>query len=359
MIDILPNFSARIDDYSKKFGANFVVALSGGGDSMALLALCRFVQIAKAKIGEQVNFTACIIDHAIAKNSSEVANTAKARAEAIGINASVLRVAKPITKAIQKVARNSRHELLAKFAQEIDAKTILLAHNQDDQIETIIFRMLRGTGLDGLCAMREVQTSFSDSQIILARPLLLASRSNLRDFLSAKNLEYFDDPANQNQDFARVKIRKSLLELSQIGFVKDNLLAVATKALELREISETRVCSFLMKHLEIGEMAIYLDYEKFEKSFAHEKGRILQAIIAALNPKNYQINDAKINRIIAGFKDDKFKGATLSGIKINKGAKIIFKLAPPRKNSQIIEFPTNQEFLKRVKVQLNQMVTSA
>ena len=144
---------------------NFVVAVSGGPDSLALAFLAKIYSIKKKLIS---NFL--IVDHKIRKNSSQEAKFVKKILNSMGIVSHILvwKGKKP-SKNIQSVARNKRYELLFNQCNKLKIENILLGHHQDDLMENFFLRILRGSGLKGLISL-DKKTQIK--RINLYRPLL-------------------------------------------------------------------------------------------------------------------------------------------------------------------------------------------
>lgn len=116
-------------------------------------------------------------------------------------------------------------------AYEIGA--LFLGHHMDDQAETVLFRLAKGSGLDGLCGMRAVQCY--DERLQLCRPLLGYSKEDLVDVCEAEELSYVDDPSNVCDDYARVRLRKSRAVLEEEGLSSKRLAMSAKRFLRARE----------------------------------------------------------------------------------------------------------------------------
>lgn len=309
---------AKLEEYAARFGANFVIAFSGGGDSMALLEIAIEWQKERKKSGVDCKVKACIIDHGIAANSAEVAQTANLRAAKIGVEAKIIRLNERIENNIQETARRLRYEKLGQFAESEDAKIILLAHNQDDQIETILFRMLRATALDGLAGMRELQSAAFANNIILGRPLLDASRQELRDFLNERGLEFYDDPANQNLNFSRVKIRDRITGLRKAGFDFEKILKVGNVAAQLREKLDHLVSDYLKLNLLAANDKVTLQDFYSNRYPEIILKRAIGILIQSLGTNPYRSPDAKLESLYFKITANEFNAATLAGVKIKK-----------------------------------------
>ena len=172
-----PISDGELDDlFSCVQGAKRVVlAVSGGVDSVALLHLfARWQRSSKSKVPEARVAT---VDHGLRRASRDEAEFVAGVAAKRGLNHTVLRWTGPKPKSrVQEVAREARYRLLAEFARENDATAILTAHHQDDQAETVLMRLARGSGLDGLSGMTQ-QTEIHEIQLL--RPLLGVPKARL------------------------------------------------------------------------------------------------------------------------------------------------------------------------------------
>ncbi|WP_429912404.1 tRNA lysidine(34) synthetase TilS [Glycocaulis sp.] len=192
-----------------------VLALSGGGDSMALACL---MAGEAARSGRELH--TLIVDHRLRPESADEAALVAQRAEALGAKAYILVWNAPAPG--QGAARRARHGLLADAARQLGASSLFLAHTADDVIETLLMRLSRpAAGWRALAAMGESGPSPAWPQgrgIRLARPLVRASRAALRDYLKREGVDWVDDPSNANRAFERVRIRAAApLPASQAG----------------------------------------------------------------------------------------------------------------------------------------------
>src|SRR5205085_7229085 len=131
--------------------------------------------------------------------------------------------------------RRGRHLELEKIARAAGCRFVLLGHTQGDQIETIVFRFLRGAGLGGLAGMREIRGPF-------VRPLLSARREDLRAVLVARGVAWAEDPSNSSDRYARGRLRSQVLPALESAFGRgalDHLLDVAPRWRADEEFLET------------------------------------------------------------------------------------------------------------------------
>ena len=324
-------FSSKLDNYQKSFGNKFLIAVSGGGDSLALAKFC----FDYSQDNKDIIFEACIIDHAIADNSADVAKNAKQKLEEIGIVSIILKPSEKIQPPIQENARKSRFDLLTQYAKDIGASGILLGHNYDDQIETIIFRMARNSNIYGIGGIDEIKLSneFTQTSLFL-RPLMHAKRHELRAFLKTNNIEYFDDPANENQKYSRVFIRK-FIENSKID--QNAILKIANHAKSIRANFDKIGFEFVKNNAFPKNGDFVIDYEKFHQLPFQIQCHILGRILEIMAHKNHPIEAKKIENLIINLKQDNYKPRTLANILIKKKKQnIVLEIAKVRKHQKNI-----------------------
>lgn len=207
------------------------LGLSGGLDSMVLLEL--LVQTRQSSDIPPLH--AIHIHHGLHPEADAWAAHCQRACDARGVPLTVVRVQVGAGASIEQVARDARY---AAFADVLpDGAELLLAHHADDQLETMLFRLLRGTGVRGLAGMprrRRLGRGW------LSRPLLEASRAQLASWAAAQGLVWIDDPANQDGRFARTALRHQLLPTMREGWpqVDQSLLRLADHAREASELMD-------------------------------------------------------------------------------------------------------------------------
>src|SRR5436305_4091811 len=179
-----------------------VLAVSGGPDSVALMWLAARWQRSLARGPQLVVVT---VDHGLRPEAAREAREVKRLASALGLTHRTLRWrgAKPNT-GLPAAAREARYRLLAQAARAMGATHVLTAHTRDDQAETLLMRLLRGSGIAGLAAMaRETERD----GVWLARPLRDVAKSQLATTLERAKTRVVDDPPNPDRAFARPRLR--------------------------------------------------------------------------------------------------------------------------------------------------------
>ncbi len=196
------------------------VAVSGGGDSMALLHLARGWAQAEGRA-----LSAVTVDHALRPESAREAAFVCEACAALGIPHETLRWQGWDGKGnLQDAARRARYALLAEWAVRRGVSAVALGHTQDDQAETFLMRLARGSGVDGLSAMRH---DWRQEGARFLRPLCEVSREDLRAFLRARGGAWVEDPSNEDSRFDRVKARRALAALEPLGLTRARLADTA------------------------------------------------------------------------------------------------------------------------------------
>lgn len=208
-------------------GATVVVALSGGADSLALAAATAFEAPKRGLRAVSVT-----IDHGLQEGSADAAAAAAAKAEARGLEARVARVEVGTAGGPEAAARQARYAALVETASQEGAAAILTGHTLDDQAETVLLGLARGSGATSLQGMAEASTLLG---VPLLRPLLGVRRETTRAACAAEGLEPWDDPHNGDPRFARARVREKVLPVLEAELGPGIAEALARTATQLRE----------------------------------------------------------------------------------------------------------------------------
>jgi tRNA(Ile)-lysidine synthase len=201
-----------------------VLAVSGGPDSVALMWLAARWRRALARGPRLVAVT---VDHGLRAEAAAEAREVKRLARTLDLPHRTVRWtdAKPKT-GLPAAARDARYRLLARAARESGATHILSAHTSDDQAETLLMRMLRGSGIAGLSAMARLSER---DGVLLARPFLNVSKSRLIATLKRAKIAFVDDPTNRDPGFTRPRLRALMPALAAEGGDARNLTRLASR----------------------------------------------------------------------------------------------------------------------------------
>jgi tRNA(Ile)-lysidine synthase len=206
-----------------------VLAVSGGPDSTALLVLAaRWVK----RLKRAPKLIAVTIDHGLRPEAAREAAMVKRLARRLGVPHRTLhwRGRKPRT-GLQEAARHARYELLAQVATRARFAHILTAHTLDDQAETMLFRLARGSGLFGLTGMAHAAPLplRGVRKIFLVRPLLHIPKARLIATLAAERIAYTEDPSNRDPRFTRARLRTLMPALAREGLDARGLARLAAR----------------------------------------------------------------------------------------------------------------------------------
>lgn len=243
-------------------GMPMAVAVSGGVDSMALMHIAQraLALVPPAFEGMRLpgrpRLIVLTVDHGLRSGSADDAAWVVSRAEAAGLPCQLLRWSgdKPV-QGIQSAARAARyqlmHEALVEEARPYHnlVRPLLTAHHYEDQAETFLMRLARGSGIDGLSAMQRTALLATatmprgayGAQITVIRPLLDFPKSRLIATLKAADLEWREDPSNERDDFERVRMRKALGVIAELGITSAAIARSASRLSRARDavLSET------------------------------------------------------------------------------------------------------------------------
>ena len=207
--------------------ANILIAVSGGPDSTALLWLA-----ARWRAGRKngPDILAITVDHGLRADSAREASAVKRLAQNLGIAHRTLRWrgAKPRT-GIQEAARDARYGLIAAAAKKAGTRHVLTAHTLDDQAETVLLRLLRGSGPAGLQAMTEIAPYPGEPGLSLARPLLSVPKARLIATLRKAAIPFADDPSNRDPRHTRPRLREIMPQLAAEGLTAERLGVLARR----------------------------------------------------------------------------------------------------------------------------------
>jgi tRNA(Ile)-lysidine synthase len=234
-----------------------LIAISGGADSMALMHLLR--QWASSTRPE-MQLHVATVDHGLRPQSAAEAQWVASECAALGLPHVILawHAPKPAT-GIQEAARAARYRLLAGHARASGCGALVTAHHQDDQAETVLMRLARGSGVDGLAAMA-AESDLGDG-LTLARPLLGMPKARLIATLQARGVTWLEDPSNANVLFERVRLREARAALESIGLSPEHLAQSALRLGRARRALEGLAHSFMAAHVATHDGA-YLEIEE-------------------------------------------------------------------------------------------------
>lgn len=217
------------------------LAISGGADSLAL-ALCA------KRAG--IPCVAFIVDHALRPESGEEAQTVQKRLAAIGLEAEILRWNHAeVSSRLHVQARKARYALLAQACKQRGISALLVAHHRDDQAETILMRLAKGSGIGGLSGMAAV---YDYEGLRLLRPFLTVSKARLVATCQAAGQAFVIDPSNESEKYARGRLRRVSEVLAQEGLTTERLIDLGERAAEAAQAIDCYAHAFLRAATTLG-----------------------------------------------------------------------------------------------------------
>ena len=282
-----------------------LIALSGGGDSTALLHLC-------LRAGLRVQ--AATVDHRLRPESAAEAARVAADCAALGVPHRVLVWQHDaLAGNLMDQARRARMALIGDWARAQGLGVVALGHTRDDQAETLLMGLARAAGLAGLSGMRPAWT---DGGLRFCRPLLAAGRQELRDWLRREGIGWIDDPTNDNDRFTRIKARKALAALAPLGITAARLAYVAAHLADARAALTVQVTAAAGQHVTEAAGALH-----FAAGLWAEPTEVQRQVVAAavlwLNGAPYAPRAAEMERLGQALAQG--TDATLAGCRARRG----------------------------------------
>ena len=290
--------------------AEIAIALSGGGDSVALLHLTNHWAR-----NRDVRIRAVTVDHGLRMGSASEAQTVAGWADDLGVPHTILQWegGKP-TAGVMAAARDARYRLMDRWCGAEGVLHLLVGHTLDDQAETHLMRKNHASAADGLAAMSQI-LELSQSRLI--RPLLKTTRAELRTYLNRTGITWIEDPSNFNVAFERISTRNHIVsenldlhELSEIASKKGE-----NRVIQNREIVEALVDTVEISSL--GSAVIKLD--NLASYPPRLTGRVVSRVLTVVGGGQYAPATAKVNSLLAQLhksKDKETQTVSLGGCSI-------------------------------------------
>ncbi|WP_170404118.1 tRNA lysidine(34) synthetase TilS [Ruegeria arenilitoris] len=256
------------------------VAVSGGGDSVALLHLLHDITQT-----EQTRLFAATVNHGLRPEAAAEADQVAELATRLGIaHETLLWQGWDGAGNLQDQARQARYRLLTDWARRNDIPAIALGHTADDQAETVLMRLGRAAGVSGLSGMPDAR---DQNGVTLLRPMLGITRQDLRDYLSGLGEGWIEDPSNHDQKFDRIKAREALTGLGALGISAQSLARVAENLAQAREALARYTQESARKCATVDGGDVYIDRNSFGLLPMEIQRRLVVGIIAWIAGQGY------------------------------------------------------------------------
>lgn len=289
------------------------LAVSGGADSVALMHLAH--GWAERRGAQNPRLSVLTIDHGLRPESAGEAQWVARQADALGMPCVILRWRHDDkTSAIQENAREARYALMAEYAHANGLDALVTAHHLDDQAETVLMRLGRGSGVDGLAAMPACR---SCAGLPLHRPFLDVPKTRLAATLQGLGHEWLEDPSNADTRFERVRVRRAMEQLADIGISAGALARTARRMARARGALDQMAGQFLRDHAKL-EPAGYCHIATAALSRAPDEIalRALARAIEGVGGASSRLRMSKLEALLEALGQESRAALTLGGCRI-------------------------------------------
>ena len=301
-------FSAAMSRYQLESTPTLAIAVSGGSDSMALVYLAE--EWAQQHGGKIIALT---VDHGLREESAREAATVHEYLSKDGIDHHILRWDgdKPDSN-IQSAAREARYRLLASWCREHHILHLLVAHHLEDQAETMLLRLERGSGIDGLSCMASL-TSYQGIRMV--RPLLAMRKQALQEYLLSRGKKWVEDPSNLKDDYTRNRIRHCLS--LEDDLLTQRLAATASHLGRARASLEMSAAKALVHAARLMPEGYAILSSKAFQDIPEEEGlQALAALLVTISGHEYKPRFQSLQMLYQKIKQDPLIACTLWGCAI-------------------------------------------
>ncbi|WP_300031998.1 tRNA lysidine(34) synthetase TilS [uncultured Roseobacter sp.] len=286
-----------VDGLPAGYTGRLGVAVSGGSDSLALLYLLRDLVSERAYELDVVT-----VDHGLRPEAAEEAAFVAETCAALNLPHTTLRWTGWDGQGnTQNAARLARYQLIGDWAAARGIPAVAMGHTQDDQAETVLMRLARGAGVDGLSAMLPVR---SGGAVQWVRPMLDISRADLRAMLTARGVTWKDDPTNEDTDYERIRMRQALRHLRPLGIDAERLALVAGHMAEARDALQHQLYEVVREKVTVRGGAVCMGWPDFCALPKETARRFLSAVLKWIGGDGYPPRHTSVTSLMAGLTDD-------------------------------------------------------
>jgi tRNA(Ile)-lysidine synthase len=300
---------AAWQNHPHKDRLRIALAVSGGADSMALMVLAHSWA---SRCPSPPDLTVLTVDHRLRVESQGEAAWVKEQAGRLGLRHEILPWTGPKPRTgIQAAARAARYGLMFEFCRGAGIDVLATAHTAEDQAETLLMRLARGSGLDGLAAISPVTVR---DGLTLSRPLLSIPRARLKASLEARGRSWLEDPSNRDTRFERVRMREALSTAKALHLAPEKLSLSARRLDRAQLALDAITAGFLRAGLQIhpagyGEMPLAALRETEEEIAI----RAIALMASIFGGGQRPVRLARIETLHAALIGSDLKAATLGG----------------------------------------------
>ena len=324
----------------------FILGLSGGVDSMALLHLLK--NFIKCNQNLKIEVFPVIIDHGLRPYSSIEANAVLDMASNLGFETIIkkINIIKPSGN-IQNWARKERRRILCDIAFDWSAN-LLLGHHSDDQVETIFMRSVKGSGIDGLVGMQE---KIMWNGVLIIRPLIFFKKNQVIRYVKKNNIIFFQDSSNLDLKFERVRIRKVLKNISKRSWpsISEDLVKFSLLNKQLLKIINSVFIEWVQNNVLFDNRgAIRVDFKNLQNIFKRSNLftiNILGKIIKTVGGKEFSPKKEKTLNFLNVIFHTSFRNTNLGNVNIFLKDKYLFFIRENRNINFKLEIIKNKKYI--------------
>jgi tRNA(Ile)-lysidine synthase len=295
-----------------------VIAVSGGPDSMALAGV-----MVKYAQNQNIDLHLLSVDHGLRASAKDevkmVAEWVKAQNYSKLHHKILTWDGKKPEAGVMEAARTARYDLMAEYCASHNIEMLFVAHHQDDQAETFLIRLSKGSGLDGLGAMQEVRKY--NEVLKIMRPFLNFPKQDLVTFCKSENIPYASDPSNENTDYMRPRLRQSMAVMAEEGLTVKRLSLTAKRLSRARcaldDIADSAFQACLVERQEGVYRFNFMALQGCPEEIAL---RVIGRAVEDLRGKvEYNVRMERLEALFESLWSDpkKFKPRTLGGCKFS------------------------------------------
>ncbi|MCY4304324.1 MAG: tRNA lysidine(34) synthetase TilS [Aestuariivita sp.] len=280
------------------------IAVSGGSDSIALLHA-----VSVYSKNTHIHISTATVDHGLRNEAKAEANFCAKFAHELGVEHDILCIKNwNLNKNLQDQARTLRYELLTEWAHKKNLSLILTAHTANDQAETVLMRLARAAGADGLAGIPHCREL---NGITILRPLLRVFRGDLREYLRHRNIHWVEDSSNNDQRFERVRARETLAILERFGLTTKALVDVASNLTQVKSALAWYTQLEVKALMRVDNGDILINREDFYKLPKEMKRRLLVRVLLWIGGGVYPPRRNSVNNVLNAITE--IRNITLNG----------------------------------------------
>lgn len=272
------------------------VAVSGGCDSLSLV-------IAIHNLGYDV--LAILVNHNLRKESKQEVEITATTLQKIGIKYIITEWDGKVAKNLEAEARKARYKILFDVCKESGIDVLLIGHHLNDQVETFLLNLSRGSGIDGLSSIPEVNVV---DGIYIVRPMLNVCKQDGKNYLTDMNISWCEDGSNNDTKYKRNKIRYMLCNLEDKGLIEKRIANTVVLLQEVRDVIEDVLNDVILKNVKFTDDLCTFDRDFFLKQRPYIQKSLLSFCIMKISNREYKVRLYQIENIVNNiYKKDCFR----------------------------------------------------